>query len=130
MQTTNKTAAAGCILAIDLGIFKSVACLYPTTAEAEIRYTTWSTTKEELAELLERLKPSVLVIEACALAGWVYDLSVERGRRPSTIRVSGLGPLGSSRHGTPSRSVAQLPNDLGRDRHRRQLAQGEQLGPS
>jgi hypothetical protein len=52
MKTTNKTAAAGCILAIDLGKFKSVACLYLTTAEAEIRYTTCSTTKEELAELL------------------------------------------------------------------------------
>jgi hypothetical protein len=37
MKTTNTTAAAGCILAIDLGKFKSVACLYPTTAEAEIR---------------------------------------------------------------------------------------------
>ena len=29
--------------------------------------------------MLEQVKPSVLVIEACALCGWVYDLSVERG---------------------------------------------------
>ena len=39
-MNTIKTSTTGCILAIDLGKYKSVACLYPYSAEqAEIFYT-------------------------------------------------------------------------------------------
>src|SRR4051794_8939408 len=81
MKTTKKNSpAAGCILAIDLGKYKSVACIYPTAGrQAEIRYESFDTSPDELADLLDRVRPAVLVIEACALSGWVHDLSLGRG---------------------------------------------------
>jgi transposase len=79
MKTMKKKATVGSILAIDLGKYKSVACVYPNAEEAEIRYVTFDTTPDELANLLKRVKPSVLIIEACALSGWVHDQAVENG---------------------------------------------------
>ena len=78
-KSAKGSALTAPILAIDLGKYKSVACVYPTRAEAEIRYSTFDTSPEELVGLLERVKPSVLVIEACALCGWVYDTAGENG---------------------------------------------------
>lgn len=64
------------ILAIDLGKYKSVACVYdPATAEVEFR--TLDTSRAELARLIGRLGPAVVVIEACSLSVWVHDLCVE-----------------------------------------------------
>jgi len=66
------------ILAIDLGKYKSVACLYdgdPTAA----RFLSFTTSRAELMRLLGQHPVAVVVIEACALAGWVHDLCVERG---------------------------------------------------
>jgi transposase len=61
------------ILTIDLGKYKSVACVYdPGTGE--YRVTTVDTTRAELSRLLVERRPGVVVIEACLLAGWVYDL--------------------------------------------------------
>ena len=66
------------ILAIDLGKYKSVACLYhPATAEAEFR--TLDTSRAELTRLFARARPAVVVIEACTLSGWVHDLCGELG---------------------------------------------------
>src|SRR3954469_8904189 len=66
------------ILAIDLGKYKSVACAYdPATAAAEFR--TLDTSRAELARLITRLRPAVVVIEACTLSGWVHDLCGEIG---------------------------------------------------
>ena len=66
------------ILAIDLGKYKSVACLYhPATAEAEFR--TLDTSRSELTRLIARARPAVVVIEACTLSGWVHDLCGELG---------------------------------------------------
>ena len=66
------------ILAIDLGKYKSVACLYhPATAEAEFR--TFDTSRAELTRLFARARPAVVVIEACTLSGWVHDLCGELG---------------------------------------------------
>lgn len=79
---TMKNSTVGGILAVDLGKFKSVACRYPAgsaPAADEVRFLTFNTSREQLAALLERLQPRVLVIEACALAGWVYDLATSRG---------------------------------------------------
>src|SRR5438067_1245874 len=65
------------ILAIDLGKYKSVACTYdPATAAAEFR--TLDTSRAELAKLIGRVSPAV-VIEACTLSGWVHDLCGELG---------------------------------------------------
>ena len=72
------TAANFTILAIDLGKYKSVACLYdPATAHP--RFDTFSTSRSELQKLFQRCPPAVVVIEACALAGWVHDLCTQLG---------------------------------------------------
>lgn len=76
--TTAAGVATTPILAIDLGKFKSVACAYdPATASWQMA--TIASEREEFVRLLERFRPSVVVIEACTLCGWVRDLCVERG---------------------------------------------------
>src|SRR5262249_40853014 len=66
------------ILAIDLGKYKSVACLHDQ-ASGEFRFTTLETTRAELRKVVGKEQPAVVVIEACLLAGWVHDLCVELG---------------------------------------------------
>jgi transposase len=79
MTTTTTTATTtGTILAIDLGKYKSVACVYDGAA-AEARFDTFITCRDELLRLLQRCQPAVVVIEACLLAGWVHDLCVGHG---------------------------------------------------
>src|SRR4051812_38663962 len=68
------------ILAIDLGKYKSVACVLDQ-ASGEFRFTTLDTTRAELRKLLGQQTPGVVVIEACLLAGWVHDLCGELGVR-------------------------------------------------
>jgi transposase len=73
MDTATRT-----ILAIDLGKYKSVACAYtgdPTAA----RFQTLTTDREHLRRLFTQHRPVVVVIEACALSGWVHDLCAELG---------------------------------------------------
>ena len=76
--TTHATTAAGAILALDLGKYKSVACAYDR-ATAQPRFHTLDTTRDELRQLFERHRPAVVVVEACTLAGWVHDLCAELG---------------------------------------------------
>jgi transposase len=78
MTTATATATTTAILALDLGKYKSVACAYDP-AGGEARFHTLPTTRDELARLLDRLRPAVVVIEACTLAGWVHDLCAGRG---------------------------------------------------
>jgi transposase len=78
MTTTIKTATAERILAIDLGKYKSVACDYQARS-GEVAFTTIDTTRLELHKLLSKRQPDVVVIEACSLSGWVYDLCSELG---------------------------------------------------
>jgi transposase len=66
------------ILAVDLGKYKSVACIYDrATAAAE--YRTVPTSRADLERLIRSTRPAVVVIEACTPAGWVHDLCVELG---------------------------------------------------
>jgi transposase len=76
--TSTPAAAPGLILALDLGKYKSVACLYDR-ATAQASFETVTTGRPELLRLLERHRPALVVIEACALAGWAHDLCAERG---------------------------------------------------
>ena len=75
--STEITTAADRILAIDLGKYKSVACIVGATDDP--RYATFRTSREEIRRLLTKLRPSVVLIEACLLSGWVHDLFVEEG---------------------------------------------------
>ena len=71
--TTIKTAtAAGPILALDLGKYKSVACVYRSADD--LGFLSVTTRREELTRLLQRHRPAVVLIEACLLTGWVHDL--------------------------------------------------------
>jgi transposase len=76
MTTTTQRAIAERILAIDLGKYKSVACLYHSTS-GEVQWFTFDTNHEELTQRLNQQQPDVVVFEACALSGWVYDLCNE-----------------------------------------------------
>jgi hypothetical protein len=38
-----------------------------------------TTDRDELARLYRRRRPALVVIEACALCGWVHDLCAELG---------------------------------------------------
>jgi transposase len=77
MKTTTVPGSAP-ILALDLGKYKSVACLSPDAA-AEPRFEAVTTSRGELLRLFARHRPRVVLVEACALAGWVYDLCRELG---------------------------------------------------
>jgi transposase len=64
----------GTILAIDLGKFKSVACLYDSSTK-EHCFRTIGTTPDELHDLIVELGPDRIVIEVCGIAGWIFDLA-------------------------------------------------------
>ena len=66
------------ILAIDLGKFKSVACRITTDVSEMPQYTTVDSSPQAIARLLAKVKPELVVIEACSLAGWIVDLCRER----------------------------------------------------
>jgi hypothetical protein len=68
------------ILAIDLGKYKSVACLHDPDS-GEFRFTTFDSSRAELGQLLAKGRPAIVIIEACLLAGWVHDLCAEGGVR-------------------------------------------------
>jgi len=74
---TKSVNVNGLILAIDLGKYKSVVCVYEP-AEPSWEMTSFTTSSQELIKLLEKYRPSIVVIEACALCGWVRDLCAEQ----------------------------------------------------
>jgi transposase len=76
MAITTKVSTAERILAIDLGKYQSVACLYRASG-GEVEFTSLDTTREELTKRVTAWRPRVVVIEACALSGWVHDLCAE-----------------------------------------------------
>jgi transposase len=66
------------ILAVDLGKYKCVSCAYDR-ATAAAAFQTVTTSRAEVERLIRDARPAVVVIEACALAGWVHDLCAELG---------------------------------------------------
>ena len=79
MMTTAETAASATILAIDLGKYKSVACLSRSINDQ--RFAKFATCRAELTKLLDKQRPDVVLIEACLLSGWVHDLCAGKGVR-------------------------------------------------
>lgn len=61
------------ILAIDLGKFKSVACVYQTE-DASYRFQTIPTQPQAMHDLIVAVQPQRVVIEVGSAAGWVQDL--------------------------------------------------------
>jgi transposase len=75
-KTTNTNPRT--IVAIDLGKYKSVACVYsgdPATAA----FASLTTDRDHLRKLFAKHQPTAVVIEACLVAGWVHDLCHELG---------------------------------------------------
>jgi transposase len=66
------------ILALDLGKFKSVACRYDP-ATGDHAFETIATNPPAVHDLLLDAAPSMLVIEACSICGWVRDLAETLG---------------------------------------------------
>ncbi len=64
--------AANSILAIDLGRYKSVACVYDRATRAHT-FHTLDTTPADIDRLIARHPGAVVVVEACANAGRVHD---------------------------------------------------------
>ena len=62
MTTTAVTTAAAPILAIDLGKYKCVACVYRSATESAFH--TVDTSRPEVERLIRRTRPAVVVIEA------------------------------------------------------------------
>lgn len=79
MTTTATATAAETILAIDLGKYKSVACL--SRSVDDHRFFAFATSRAEITRLLDKHQPSVVLIEACLLAGWVHDVCTDKGIR-------------------------------------------------
>lgn len=66
------------ILALDLGNFKSVACIFETST-SKYEFETIVSSKAAVRDLVQRRKPQRVVIEVCPLAGWVSDVVHELG---------------------------------------------------
>src|SRR5262249_40238430 len=63
--TTKLGTAADAILALDLGKYKSVACIYRSADDKQ--FTTIATSRAHLTQLFSRHQPAVVLIEACLL---------------------------------------------------------------
>lgn len=61
------------ILAIDLGKFKSVACLF-TSPDAEQQFHTVNSEPDQFRKLIRLTSPDIVIFETCTAAGWVADL--------------------------------------------------------
>lgn len=61
------------ILALDLGKYKTVGCVYEA-ASGKHQFKASGTTPIGLAQLVREVKPDRVVIEVCNVAGWVCDL--------------------------------------------------------
>lgn len=66
------------ICALDLGKFKSVACVFDP-ADGAHRYESIATTPSAVHDLLVGVSPATLGIEACGVCGWVHDIARSLG---------------------------------------------------
>jgi len=62
------------ILALDLGKFKTVSCLLTEDHSSIPVFKTIMTNPKTFEQFLIDVKPSLLVLEACGVSGWVVDL--------------------------------------------------------
>lgn len=62
------------ILALDLGKFNSVACVFSTRTQKPLRYQSLTTSPQTLHDLIVQVQPQRVVFETCSIAGWVHDL--------------------------------------------------------
>src|SRR4051812_42074492 len=70
----NQSSTTMTILGIDLGKFRSVACRFDPASGRHL-FETITTTPHAVHDLLVDAQPSLLVIEACSICGWIADLA-------------------------------------------------------
>ena len=101
------TTSADTILAIDLGRFKSVACVYSRSTRNHA-FRTIDSKPDALAPLLAEHPGSLVVIEACANAGWVHDQAVAAGHTVKVANTSSAKPTTTTPSDSPNskRSVS------------------------
>ena len=61
-------------VALDLGKFKTVACIY---VEGKAEFTTLNTYRQKFTELFKQHAADMVVFETCTAAGWLSDLCEE-----------------------------------------------------
>lgn len=66
------------ILAIDLGKFNCVSCLFDTETNTT-EFETIKTYRVEFEGLLKRMQPQLVVMETYSITGWMHDLCVKQG---------------------------------------------------
>ena len=66
------------ILALDLGKFNSVACLFDSKTR-KTRFLTTPTQKDYLQSLFNNHPADLVVMEACGPSGWINDLAEQHG---------------------------------------------------
>ena len=66
------------ILAIDLGKYNSVACLFDTNTN-QSEFETIATQRWSLEQLLKQTQPNQIVIETSSITGWVHDFCQSLG---------------------------------------------------
>ena len=66
------------IIAIDLGKFNSMACIYDMDSQDQL-FETLATERGFFRTLLNSYSPDLVVVEACGPSGWVSDLCGEMG---------------------------------------------------
>lgn len=76
------------IIALDLGRYKSVACVYDRGTRAH-GFRTLDTTPEQVDRVLARHPGAVVVIEACSNAGWVHDRAAAAGHPVKVANTAG-----------------------------------------
>jgi len=64
------------ILALDLGKFKTVSCLY---LDGDAQFSTVVTGRHEFTQLIQSHQPDIVVFETCTAAGWLADLCEQLG---------------------------------------------------
>jgi transposase len=87
-SAAESSSSSTTILAIDLGKFRSVACVFDA-GSGEHRFTTIPTTPAAVHDLLIESLPRLLVIEACSASGWISDLAESLGIEVRVANVLG-----------------------------------------
>ena len=64
------------IIAIDLGMFNSVACLYNTQTQKQ-QFETLATDRGFFEALFKTYIPVLVVVQACGPSDWVSDLCAD-----------------------------------------------------
>ncbi len=66
------------ILALDLGKFNSVCCLFDSKTR-KTQFVTTPTTREHFGVIFQDTKADLVVMEACGPSGWINDLAQHHG---------------------------------------------------